>query len=168
MNKIFLIFLIYFGIFTNGQSTSDSRNYPPAPGYNTSYPSPYDKKKASAPVAPPEAVVGKMDLKDVFIQADQPAEFPGSYNGFRKKITENFKREGFKATEKAVSAIIYLTIDQKGMISEIYITGSDSHFNQLVKESITKIETLWKPAKHEHKEVKFLIQIPFSSMLISE
>lgn len=161
MNKIFLLFFIYFGIFTNGQSTSDPSNYPPAPGYNKSYPSPNDKKKMSTQVAPPEAIIGKMDLKNVFIQADQPAEFPGSYNGFRKKITENFNREGYDGTEKPFSAMIYLTIDQKGQISEIYITGSDNHFNQSVKEAIIKTDTPWKPALHEQKEVKFLIQIPF-------
>lgn len=160
MNNFFLLFFLYFGIFTNAQSKSDSGNYPPAPGYNKSYPSPYDKKKTSDPVAPPEAIVGKMDLKDVFTQADQPAEFPGSYNGFRKKIIENFNRKGYDGTEKPFSAMIYLIIDQKGLISDIYIAGPENHFNQSLKEAIKKIDTPWKPAVHEQKEVKFLMQIP--------
>lgn len=53
MNKIFPFFFICVGIFMNCQKTeSGNYAYPPAPGYNKNYPSPYEKNKGKIPEAP--------------------------------------------------------------------------------------------------------------------
>lgn len=152
----------------NCQKTeSGNYAYPPAPGYNKNYPSPYEKNKGKIPASSytpaefPKEIIGKMDLRDVVFEPELPAEFPGTIKELRNKINENFDKKEYGKVDHTSVAFIYLIINQEGAIFDIYVSGPDQDFNQLLKLAVEKIKTPWKPALNNKKEVKTLIQLPF-------
>lgn len=169
MKKIALLISIYIGISMQCQKTQ-ATNYndsPPAPAYTKDYPSPYERNKmkaaenSSIPAYIPKDVIKNMDLRDVVFQPSLSPEFPGGINNFRMKVYQNFDTSAYGKTEHVAQANIFLIINQKGSISDIYVAGEEPEFNNLVKAAVEKTKTSWKPAMNNQVNVKTLIRFSF-------
>lgn len=116
-----------------------------------------EKQNVSAPVPPPPP-----PPPSEFEQV--PAEFPGGAIEFRKLVLNNFDTSIFKGDEGLIKTTVYLSIDEKGKISNIFAEGENKIFNAEAVKAITVANDgkIWKPATEDSNPVKTVFKLPLT------
>ena len=119
------------------------------------------KKKQSQDIAvpttpPPPTPPGKFE--------QVPAEFPGGSMELRKLVLNAFDTSIFKGDEGLIKTTVYLSIDEKGKISDIFAEGDHKIFNT---EAIRALKVAnegkdWKPATEDSNPVKTIYKLPLT------
>lgn len=112
------------------------------------------KQDASAPVPP----TPPSEFEQV------PAEFPGGANALRRLVSNTFDTSIFKGDEGLIKTTIYLSIDEKGKISNIFAEGENKTFNAEAVRVITIANEgkVWKPATEKNNPVKTVYKLPLT------
>ena len=115
------------------------------------------KQNVSAPVPPPPP-----PPPSEFEQV--PAEFPGGANALRSLVSNSFDTSIFKGDEGLIKTTVYLSIDEKGKISNIFAEGENKIFNQEAVRAITAANEgkIWKPATEDSNPVKTVFKLPLT------
>ena len=90
--------------------------------------------------------IGNNPSSEVYESVDQDAEFPGSLNSFRNKISENINTRSLRG-EGTIKATISFIIERDGSITDVKVNGSNSNFNKEAEKAVKSIKTRWIPAK---------------------
>ncbi len=116
-----------------------------------------EKQNVSAPVPPPPP-----PPPSEFEQV--PAAFPGGAMEFRKLVLNNFDTSIFKGDEGLIKTTVYLSIDEKGKISNIFAEGENKIFNAEAVRAITVANAgkIWKPATEDSNPVKTVYKLPLT------
>ncbi len=116
-----------------------------------------EKQNVSAPVPPPPP-----PPPSEFEQV--PAAFPGGAMEFRKLVLNNFDTSIFKGDEGLIKTTVYLSIDEKGKISNIFAEGENKVFNAEAVKAITVANAgkIWKPATEDSNPVKTVFKLPLT------
>ncbi len=114
------------------------------------------KQNVSAPVPPPPPPPSKFE--------QVPAEFPGGANALRSLVSKSFDTSIFKGNEGLIKTTVYLSIDEKGKISNISAEGDNEIFNT---EAIRTLKVVnegkdWKPATEDNNPVKTVYKLPLT------
>ncbi len=114
------------------------------------------KKKQSQDIAVPTTPPGKFE--------QVPAEFPGGAMELRKLVLNAFDTSIFKGDEGLIKTTVYLSIDEKGKISDIFAEGDHKIFNT---EAIRALKVAnegkdWKPATEDSNPVKTVYKLPLT------
>lgn len=93
-----------------------------------------------------------------------PAEFPGGSMELRKLVLNAFDTSIFKGDEGLIKTTVYLSIDEKGKISDIFAEGDHKIFNT---EAIRALKLAnegkdWKPATEDSNPVKTVYRMPLT------
>ena len=115
------------------------------------------KQNVSAPVPPPPPPP-PTEFEQV------PAEFPGGANALRTLVSNSFDTSIFKGDEGLIKTTVYLSIDEKGKISNIFAEGENKIFNQEAVRAITAANEgkIWKPATEDSNPVKTVFKLPLT------
>lgn len=93
---------------------------------------------------------------------DKPAEFPGGKEEFINMVIEKVNRERLKEFKGTLQAIAKLSINTKGKIEFISVSGNNETLNKEVERAIKLIKTEWKPAVYNEKPVLYWCQAAFN------
>ena len=93
-----------------------------------------------------------------------PAEFPGGSMELRKLVLNAFDTSIFKGDEGLIKTTVYLSIDEKGKIADIFAEGDHKIFNT---EAIRALKLAnegkdWKPATEDSNPVKTVYRMPLT------
>ena len=115
------------------------------------------KQNVSAPVPPPPP-----PPPSEFEQV--PAEFPGGANALRSLVSNSFDTSIFKGDEGLIKTTVYLSIDEKGKIYNIFAEGDNKIFNAEAVRAITVANDgkIWKPATEDSNPVKTVFKLPLT------
>ncbi len=114
-------------------------------------------KPEAAPVPPPPPPPSEFD--------QSPAEYPGGSNHLlRSLVSENFDTSIFSGDEGLIKTTVYLSIDEKGKISNISAEGDNTVFNAEAVRAVTLANDgkLWKPATENSTPVKSVYKLPLT------
>ena len=93
-----------------------------------------------------------------------PAEFPGGANALRSLVSKSFDISIFKGNESLIKTTVYLSIDLKGKISNIFAEGDNKIFNEEAIRALTIANEgkAWKPATEGGNPVKTAYKLPLT------
>ena len=93
-----------------------------------------------------------------------PAEYPGGPNTLRSLVSKNFDTSIFTGNEGLIKTTVYLSIDKKGKISNIFAEGDNIVFNAEAVRAVTVANEgkLWKPATENSTPVKSVYKLPLT------
>ena len=114
------------------------------------------KQNVSAPVPPPPPPPSEFE--------QVPAEFPGGANALRSLVSNSFDTSIFKGDEGLIKTTVYLSIDEKGKIYNIFAEGDNKIFNAEAVRAITVANDgkIWKPATEDSNPVKTVFKLPLT------
>ena len=115
--------------------------------------------------APPKAAAVESkapSTTEVYESVDQEAEFPGSLNSFRNKISENFDNSAMEGGEGTLKATVTFIVERDGSISDVKASGSNSDFNSEAVRTVKSIRTKWVPAKINGQPVRQRFRLPLT------
>ena len=105
--------------------------------------------------------IGNNPSSEVYESVDQDAEFLGSLNSFRNKISENINTRSLRG-EGTIKATISFIIERDGSITDVKVSGSNSDFNKEAEKAVKSIKTRWIPAKINGFPVRQRYKIPLT------
>ena len=116
------------------------------------------KKQNVSPPVPPPPPPPSSQFEQV------PAEFPGGVNALRSLVSNSFDTSIFKGDEGLIKTTVYLSIDEKGKISNIFAEGENKIFNAEAVKAITVANDgkIWKPATEDSNPVKTVFKLPLT------
>jgi protein TonB len=115
--------------------------------------------------APPKAAAVESkapSTTEVYESVDQEAEFPGSLNSFRNKISENFDNSAMEGGEGTLKTTVTFIVERDGSISDVKASGSNSDFNSEAVRTVKSIKTKWVPAKINGQPVRQRFRLPLT------
>lgn len=115
--------------------------------------------------APPKAAAVESkapSTTEVYESVDQEAEFPGSLNSFRNKISENFDNSAMEGGEGTLKTTVTFIVERDGSISDVKASGSNSDFNSEAVRTVKSIRTKWVPAKINGQPVRQRFRLPLT------
>lgn len=77
----------------------------------------------------------------------KPAEYPGGLMALRKDIAEKINTNRIKGVKGTIASKAIFTVNIKGSIENIKVTGDNIDFNYEVERAIKSLKTKWKPAE---------------------
>ncbi|MDN3608162.1 energy transducer TonB [Kaistella yonginensis] len=82
----------------------------------------------------------------------------------RSLVSNSFDTSIFKGDEGLIKTTVYLSIDEKGKISNIFAEGENKIFNQEAVRAITAANEgkIWKPATEDSNPVKTIFKLPLT------
>lgn len=101
---------------------------------------------------------------DIAEKVDKAPEFPTGFNGFRKKIAENFRTKEIKERGK-LSCIVKFVVEKDGTISIVKVDGTNENFNKEAVRAIMEIKEKWSPAKVKGEIVRSMFTVPIAMIL---
>jgi protein TonB len=115
--------------------------------------------------APPKAAAVESkapSTTEVYESVDQEAEFPGSLNSFRNKISENFDNSAMEGGEGTLKTTVTFIVERDGSISDVKASGSNSDFNSEAVRTVKSIKSKWVPAKINGQPVRQRFRLPLT------
>lgn len=93
-----------------------------------------------------------------------PAEFPDGSNALRNLVATNFDTSIFNGNEGLVQTTVYLSIDEKGNVSNVTAAGTNEKFNSEAVRSfkLSNGDKTWKPASENGQSVKTVFRLPLT------
>ena len=93
-----------------------------------------------------------------------PAEFPGGVNKLRTEVANAFDTSIFNGNEGLVKTSVYISIDEKGNVTNIASEGDNVKFNEEAVRvfKIANSGKIWKPALEDGKAVATVFRVPLT------
>ena len=93
-----------------------------------------------------------------------PAEFPGGVNKLRTEVANAFDTSIFNGNEGLVKTSVYMSINEKGNVTNIASEGDNTKFNEEAVRvfKIANKGKIWKPASEDGKDVATVFRLPLT------
>lgn len=93
-----------------------------------------------------------------------PAEFPGGSNVLRGLVSTNFNTSVLNGDEGLIKTTIYVSIDEKGNVSNVIAEGDNQKFNAEAVRALKVANEgkIWKPATEDSNPVKTVYRMPIT------
>ncbi|MBL1221674.1 energy transducer TonB [Chryseobacterium sp. L7] len=95
-------------------------------------------------------------------QTDKPAEYPGGFGGFRKAVGQKIRIDRIKGAKGRIESKAAFSINLKGEVENLVVTGENESFNKEVERAIRSIKPKWNPSTQQGTPVEAKYTIPFA------
>lgn len=90
------------------------------------------------------------------------AEYPGGMMALRKDIADKINMNKVKWIKGTIVSKAKFTVNVKGKIENILVTGDNADFNKEIERAIKSLKTKWKPAESNGIVVRSYYSFPLT------
>ena len=98
---------------------------------------------------------------EIYYNIDKDAEFPESFEVFKKLIMENFDASKVKYKKKGrIFTVIVFVVQKDGSLGDFSVSGENKQFNKEALNAIKKVDVKWSPALINNLPARQRFKVP--------
>ena len=98
---------------------------------------------------------------EIYYNIDKDAEFPESFEVFKKLIMKNFDTSKVNYKKKGrISTVIVFVVQKDGSLGDFSVSGENKQFNKEALNAIKKVDVKWSPALINNLPARQRFKVP--------
>ena len=98
---------------------------------------------------------------EIYYNIDKDAEFPESFEVFKKLIMKNFDTSKVKYKKKGrIFTVIVFVVQKDGSLGDFSVSGENKQFNKEALNAIKKVDVKWSPALINNLPARQRFKVP--------